>query len=273
VEKRIESDIAFVQSRVYACARVVALKDALMNVSEKCRDADLGEHEIHVWHLPLAGDVFDDQLRVLTNVDIERGKKFVFERDRNRFLRARYCVRDILSAYLSMGPCDVPIYVGEHGKPFIPPEYGIAFNLSHSGDAAVFAIGRTPNDNAIGVDVEAVRRPSDIRGLASSVFSASELEDFNALSDSKMDAAFFTCWTRKEAYLKALGVGLTIEPRSITVGIESGLKRFALQTEHSIIDDKKRFVQVSTLIQDDDLVISLAAIGGWASLKMFDYVQ
>jgi 4'-phosphopantetheinyl transferase len=235
---------------------------------ERIAQTNLDEHEIHVWHLALAGDVFDDDANVLTELDIARGKKFVFERDRNRFLRGRYCVRSLLGAYLQMNPQDVPIAVGEHGKPFVPSRYRLEFNLSHSGDVGVFAIGRIADDNAhmhnaIGIDIELMRQPSDIRQLAASVFSATELREFAALADDALSLPFFTCWTRKEAYLKAIGTGLMSEPRSVTVGLHPRQQRLTLAAD--------QFVDVATLLQNNEVVMSLAAIGGWESVKTFDY--
>jgi 4'-phosphopantetheinyl transferase len=242
-----------------------------LRLQERIAQTNLDEREIHVWHLALAGDVFDDDANVLTELDIARGKKFVFERDRNRFLRARYCVRNLLGAYLQMSPQDVPIAVGEHGKPFVPPHYRMAFNLSHSGDAGVFAIGRVAGNagveggvnSAIGIDIEVIRRPSDIRSLATSVFSVVELTEFAALADDALSLPFFTCWTRKEAYLKAIGTGLMSEPRSITVGLQPMRQRLPLTAD--------QFVDVATLQQNNEVVISLAVIGGWESVKTFDY--
>jgi 4'-phosphopantetheinyl transferase len=242
-----------------------------LSLREQVARANLGEREIHVWHLALAGDVFDDYVNVLTELDIARGKKFVFERDRNRFLRARYCVRNLLGAYLQMNPQDVPIAVGEHGKPFVPLSYCMAFNLSHSGDAGVFAIGRVAGNadtegganNAIGIDIEVVRQPSDIRSHAASVFSAVELEAFDALADDALSVPFFTCWTRKEAYLKAIGTGLMSEPRTVTVGLQP-LRQCLKLTDGQSID-------VATLQQNNEVVMSLAVIGGWENIRTFDY--
>jgi 4'-phosphopantetheinyl transferase len=242
-----------------------------LRLQERIAHTNLGEREIHVWHLALAGDVFDDYTNVLTELDIARGKKFVFERDRSRFLRGRYCVRNLLGAYLQMNPQEVPIAIGKHGKPFVPSHYRMAFNLSHSGDAGVFAIGRVAGNadiedcmnNAIGIDIEAIRRPTDIRQLAASVFSAVELKEFGALADDALSLPFFTCWTRKEAYLKAIGTGLMSEPRSITVGLQPIRQCLKLADGQSI--------DVTTLQQNNEVVISLAVIGGWENIKTFDY--
>jgi 4'-phosphopantetheinyl transferase len=240
----------------------------ILSLQQQVAQTNLGEREIHVWHLPLAGDVFADDANILTELDIARGKKFVFERDRNRFLRARYCVRNLLGAYLMMNPQDVLIAVGAHGKPFLPSQYRMEFNLSHSGDAGVFAIGRVADteggvSNAIGIDIEVIRRPSDIRSLATSVFSVVELAEFGALADDALSLPFFTCWTRKEAYLKAIGTGLMSEPRSITVGLQPVRQCLKLTDGQSI--------DVATLQQNNEVVISLAVIGGWDNIKIFDY--
>jgi 4'-phosphopantetheinyl transferase len=240
----------------------------ILSLQQQVAQTNLGEREIHVWHLPLAGDVFADDANILTELDIARGKKFVFERDRNRFLRARYCVRNLLGAYLMMNPQDVLIAVGAHGKPFLPSQYGMEFNLSHSRDAGVFAIGRVADteggvSNAIGIDIEVIRRPSDIRSLATSVFSVVELAEFGALADDALSLPFFTCWTRKEAYLKAIGTGLMSEPRSITVGLQPVRECLKLTDGQSI--------DVATLLQNNEVVMSLAVIGGWDNIKTFGY--
>ena len=239
-----------------------------LRLQERIAQTSFGEREIHVWHLALAGDVFDDDANVLTELDIARGKKFVFERDRNRFLRARYCVRNLLGAYLQMSPQNVPIAVGEHGKLFVPPHYRMEFNLSHSGDAGVFAIGRVADtaggvNNAIGIDIEVIRRPPNIRSLAASVFSVAELAEFAALADDALSLPFFTCWTRKEACLKTLGTGLMSDPRSVTVGLQPMRQCLKMIGGQSI--------DVATLQQNHEVVMSLAVIGGWESVETFDY--
>lgn len=242
-----------------------------LSLQEQVAQTNLDEREIHVWHLPLAGDVFADDANVLTELDNARGKEFVFERDRNRFLRARHCVRSLLGAYLLMNPQEVPIAIGKHGKPFVYSHYKMEFNLSHSGDAGVFAIGRVAGDadhddclnSAIGIDIEVIRRPSDIRLLADSVFSATELREFAALADDALSLPFFTCWTRKEAYLKAIGTGLMSEPRSVTVGFHPRRQR--------LTSAAGQFIDVATLLQNKEVVMSLAVIGGWENIKTFDY--
>ncbi len=240
-------------------------------LQERIEQTRLDEREIHVWHLSLAGEVFDSYENVLSERDIARGKKFVFERDRNRFLRAKYCVRNLLGAYLQLNPRDVPIATGRHGKPFVPASNRLAFNLSHSGDAGVFAIGRVARNTdaaaavnrEIGIDIEVIRRPPDIRTLAASVFSTIELAEFGGLADDALSLPFFTCWTRKEAYLKAIGTGLLIEPRSVTVGLQPMRQGLPLTGGQSI--------DVQTLQQNNAAVISLAVIGGWEKIETFDY--
>ena len=242
-----------------------------LGLQERIAQTRLGEREIHVWHLSLAGEVFDNYENVLSELDIARGKKFVFERDCNRFLRAKYCVRNLLGAYLYLNPQDVPIATGKHGKPFVPAPNRLAFNLSHSGDVGVFAIGHVAGNadaedavnREIGIDIEVIRRPPDIRSLAASVFSTIELAEFGGLADDALSLPFFTCWTRKEAYLKAIGTGLLIEPRSVTVGLQPVRQCLTLTDGQS--------VDVDTLHQNNRVVISLAVIGGWENIQAFEY--
>src|SRR5207237_1874899 len=118
------------------------------------------------------------------------------------------CLRKTLAEYLSVRPHDLSFTYGPFGKPALPPRLDgtrLEFNLSHSGDMAVLAISRGP---AVGVDVEQVIRVSELDSIASRFFSASEKAALNAVPAHARDSAFYSCWTRKEAFLKALGDGL-----------------------------------------------------------------
>lgn len=253
---------------LYAAPKVI--KQTLKQLHESL--ADWGKGDIHVWCLDLRGDVFDDQGRVLIEADFVRGSKFVFERDRTRFLRARYCVRNILGAYLSIDPMSLDILIGEHGKPFISPKYGIAFNLSHSDHFGVLAVGPVNSfANHIGIDIEALNLPVNVRQVAQSVFSPAECHAFADIADDSLELPFFTCWTRKEAFLKAIGAGFTIEAKSITVGIEPMRQEVEFEFEFEG-EQSTAAIHVSTILQKDDYVVSIAILGGYDNVKIFDYV-
>lgn len=229
------------------------------------RPVALGAGEIHVWQLDLAGDDFPDSGRVLNETELQRAGKFVFERDRNRFIHSRHGLRQILACYLEIDPRQLPIILGPHGKPVLKPGHKLGFNLSHSGDRGLLAIGGAAG---IGIDIETMKLPQDARRLAESVFSADETRALDSVADDALFAPFFTCWTRKEAYLKAIGVGLTAEPKSITVGTDSGRRR--LRIEGMPGND---FVDVATIIQDDHCVASVAVVGGYSDVVIHKYTH
>lgn len=221
--------------------------------------------EADVWQLDLSGDVFTAQANILTGEEMLRCRKFAFDRDRNRFLRAKCYVRIILGKYLGVAPCDVPINIGEHGKPFLAPDCGLAFNLSHSHDLGVLAIRCAASSaDTIGIDIEVNREPAEIRALARTVFSPAEFEEFSAMHYSSLSIPFFTCWTRKEAYLKAIGAGFTIEPSTVTVGLAP--QRLA----HAHALASGGFVDVLTIRQSEESVLSLAVAGGCTNVRTMD---
>lgn len=147
----------------------------------------------------LAGWLHDDECR--------RAGRFRLARDRRRYVVARGLLRTLLAARLGTHPRSVELCCGAHGKPRLAPGSAgdLRFNVSHTGDFALFAFSR---GREVGVDVEAVLPMRDADAVARHFFSRSELRAYRALEPGAREAGFFTCWTRKEAYLKALGGGL-----------------------------------------------------------------
>ncbi len=169
----------------------------------------LAEDEIHIWTIDLRPQSgLSSAENDLSEDEIRRANAFHFPRDRKRFVRCRSSVRTILGHYVSMDPSRVQFDYGPRGKPALTgqaPNQQVCFNVSHSGDLAVIAL--TLN-RSIGVDVEELRTDSDLESIAEKFFSPRERAALEALSPSARDRAFFLCWTRKEAYVKASGDGL-----------------------------------------------------------------
>ena len=160
--------------------------------------------EIHLWTASLdAPDVCIAAMRALLSDDeLDRAGRFHFEKDRTAFVLSRGFLRTILGRYLGG---EVRFVYGSHGKPALDPA-GPCFNLSHTG--ALVILGLTL-ESEIGVDVERIRSIENRDAIAERYFSPSEYGQ--ALSDE----VFFQCWTRKEAYIKAVGGGLSIPLKSI----------------------------------------------------------
>ena len=136
----------------------------------------------------------------------ERAARFHFERDREAYETARGTLRLVLAGYCQIEPTAVPIAYAERGKPYLAAPYSqLKFNLSHAGDWALLAVS---DGRELGVDVEKIRPLPELEQIAERFFAPIEREALLALPAEQRLTAFFTCWTRKEAYIKALGDGL-----------------------------------------------------------------
>jgi 4'-phosphopantetheinyl transferase len=180
----------------------------------------LAADELHLWQADL-----DDSRhhllgawRLLAPDEADRARRFHFERHRRRFVVGRALLRTILGHYLGGSPADFLFAYAEWGKPFVldrpggPARPPLEFNLSHSEHMAVYALVSTGIGNArrraVGVDVERVRDLTDMDLVADRFFAESEARVVRALPAHVKSASFFNCWTRKEAYIKAIGTGL-----------------------------------------------------------------
>lgn len=169
--------------------------------------------EIHVWYAnlnPPAGIV--DTLRPLLSPDEQkRMARFKFEKHRRRYAVRRGQLRRLLGAYLGAPPEAVEIAYGERGKPHLAAEAGkpederLEFNLSDSEDLTVYSFAKGAE---IGVDVEILREMEDAVQISESFFAKREREILASMPPEQVSETFFNCWTRKEAYLKAIGEGL-----------------------------------------------------------------
>src|SRR2546423_1440196 len=144
----------------------------------------------------------------LSDGDRERARRFAFDRERRRFIVARALLRRLLAARLDIPPESVELAYGKRGKPALAGRFAasdLRFNLSHSEDVAVYAFA---SGSELGIDVEAVRAIPDADDLAVRCFSRREQARYQALDPRDRALGFFQCWTRKEAFIKALGDGL-----------------------------------------------------------------
>jgi 4'-phosphopantetheinyl transferase len=168
----------------------------------------LEPREIHLWwvHLDLPAAQLDGLEGLLAADERARANQFAFARDRRRFVAARAFLRRLVAAYLGEAPERVRFVYGPLGKPGLAPEHGdVCFNLAHSEGFAVCALS---SGQSLGVDVEVIRPLADLEGLARNVFTPRENAALAALPEDARLRAFYTCWTRKEAFLKATGDGL-----------------------------------------------------------------
>jgi len=183
------------------------------------KDLILADNEVHVWQaqLELPSSQMQRLRGILTADELDRANRFSFEIDQRRFIAARGTLRSILSRYITIYPSHLRFYYNQYGKPFLAAEFSsylLNFNLSHSGSMALYAITRNME---IGVDVECVRSDFEYEEIAKRFFSVNEVAVLRTIPIEKKLEAFYNCWTRKEAYLKAHGKGLSLPLDSFDV--------------------------------------------------------
>lgn len=211
---------------------------------------------IHLWLVNL------DEPEVATAVTLSaaeyaRAARFVFERDRRRYLAAHRALRSVLIREAGMRP-DAVFDIGEHGKPRLPTPGACSFNMSHSAHMALIGLA---DSGEIGVDIEVRHAVGDLHELARHHFSAEEAQALALIRhEDEALTAFLQCWTRKEACLKALGTGLSLPSHVFTTGIGAaqGCIRIPTDTGESTVDVTSVHVGIDILVATAKL-ISLGA--------------
>jgi 4'-phosphopantetheinyl transferase len=184
----------------------------------------LREDEVHVWIASL--DRRQSELSffesILAEDEINRADRFHFHKDRDRFVAARGLLRMVLSCYVGVPPGEILFTYGAHGKPRLSQQHsrmGIQFNLAHSDGKAIYAI--TLN-REVGVDIESIKYEIPFKDIAEHFFSGAELTALRDLPQEMQRIAFYKCWTRKEAFIKALGDGLSCPLADFDVSVMPG---------------------------------------------------
>jgi len=176
--------------------------------------------EVHVWIIPL--DAAEDKVAVceatLSDDELARANRYRFARDRRRFVMARGYLRRILSNYLGIEAHSALFVYNFHGKPALSDLHNTAieFNLSHSDELAVLAVTKNVR---IGIDIEFGAALTDCRSLAERFFHADEVAELATLPENGYKQAFLNVWTRKEALMKAVGMGLSISLDDVVVSV------------------------------------------------------
>jgi 4'-phosphopantetheinyl transferase len=168
----------------------------------------LHERELHVWAVRLDDDAESCRglATRLSADELERAGRFRLARDRHRFIVGRVGLRTLLGCYIGETPSAIRFRYGSHGRPELSePSAVLRFNVAHSGDLATYAFGRF---DSVGIDVEYISSVGEIAPLARRFFTTREAGEVISAPEADKLHAFYRCWTRKEAYLKALGRGL-----------------------------------------------------------------
>jgi 4'-phosphopantetheinyl transferase len=192
----------------------------------------LPEDEVQLWRLHLEALAASENrwFPLLSSDERARAARFIPRQARQRFVVTRGLLRAVLAAYLVTDPKKLKFQTSRANKPSLGPPHadsGISFNVTHSAGVALLAFSRR---RELGVDVEYVRRDLDIEGIACRFFSPHEKKQLAAVTGNDKFEAFFRCWTRKEAYLKARGEGLWLPLDEFDVCVATGTGNALLAT-------------------------------------------
>jgi 4'-phosphopantetheinyl transferase len=192
----------------------------------------LNGDEVHVWRAALNVEAsrVKSSWHLLSTDERVRADRFRFPKDRDHFIVAHGLLRAIISRYLDAAPDELRFFYGRYGKPALGDESGrdsLRFNLSHSRALAVYALSRGRD---VGVDVEYIRPEMADEKIAEHFFSPREVAVLRSLPIESQPEAFFNCWTRKEAYVKATGKGLTLRLDQFDVSLIPGTPAALLRT-------------------------------------------
>lgn len=198
------------------------------------QNLDLPESELHIWraNLNLEPEVLSRLGSILDKNEKARAARFHFARDRDHFTACRGILRELLGGYLGSSPASLEFSYGEFGKPVHVPRDSrpsIGFNISHSSGLAVLAFA---GNCEIGIDLEPISPEFAGEEIAKRYFSAREVAELIALPAELRPEGFSLCWTRKEAYVKARGLGLQIPLDSFSVSLTPNQPEL-LQSEDS----------------------------------------
>jgi 4'-phosphopantetheinyl transferase len=194
----------------------------------------LARDDVHVWRAALdqAPAQIEGFRQALAADETARAVRFHFERDRDHFIAARGVLRSILGCYLNRVPQCLRFCYGPHGKPALagePDADAIRFNVSHSHGLALYAVAR---GREVGIDVERVRRDLAVAEIAARFFSRREVAMLRNIPAEEQHPAFFRLWTRKEAYVKARGEGLSLLSEEVDVSLAPGEPEADASAQH-----------------------------------------
>ncbi len=187
-------------------------------------ELDLMHNSVHIWQASLQQplDVIFQLSATLSDEEQRRADRFHFENLRNSFIVARGILRLLLARYVHCKPAQLQFDYTSTGKPFLSKllgNVGICFNLSHSNNLVLYAITQ---DRQVGIDVEYVRSIPEMLDIAERTFSSEENYQIKHLNRIERQKAFFNCWTRKEAFIKAIGDGMSFPLDQFDVSLKPG---------------------------------------------------
>jgi len=221
----------------------------------------LDRNQVHIWTLPLEDTTSAHSLREFLSPDeLERASRFRFEKHRAQYLLTRGTLRSLLGSYLGISPHEIAFQYSEYDKPRLKGDQNLDFNLSHTEGMAIFGFTR---GHRIGVDIERLR--SDFRAdeIAERFFSPSERVALREVSEERRREFFFRIWTRKEAFIKALGEGLSHPLHQFDVSLDDAA---ALLATRPIASHAARWQLENLRIAPDFIAAAAVELDGAAEV-------
>lgn len=241
-----------------------------MNFTSSFRPAPaqlmLDVNQVDVWRadLELGPPELYRLQKTLSPDELDRAARFHFPNDQQRFIAARGVLRDILARYLGRSPAELHFSYASFGKPSLASDCAadsLQFNLSHSGSIALYAVAR---QREVGIDLERIEPRLAEDGIAEKFFSRNEVTKLRSLPSSARLQAFFNCWTRKEAYVKARGAGLQIPLESFDVSL-------APDEQAAFLSGGEFGWSLGALLLDPDYAAAIAVEGKDWQLRLWQW--
>lgn len=229
----------------------------------------LKKNEVHIWcsSVQLSSTHIESLANLLSSDEVIRMQRFHFADDQRRFIISRGLLRKLLGHYLGIDPKRIRFDHNKYGKPNLSRELNVNFNLSHSGEVVLHAIGY---EKRIGIDVELIREDIPYDKITDYSFSESEKKSLSGLSDEKKIGAFFNCWTRKEAYIKAIGLGLSYPMSTFDVSVAPGaITKLIGNRLFPYEVDRWKLIDIEV---SPEYAATLAVEGHYYQLKFWQYV-
>ena len=221
----------------------------------------LAKNTIDIWRTPLdlPQQKIDGYRSVLSEDELQRARRFKVKRKNREYIISRGLLRTVLGKTLNSDPRELVFRYTEHDKPYIETiEQGlpVKFNVSHSHNQTLIAVTL---GNTVGIDIERIRQNVEFRKLATRFFSRQEGEELNTYTDTGIPRAFFACWTRKEAFVKALGDGISFGLSEFSVSTNPYDNKVVLTTHWN--EQEAQGWSLVNIIPDDEYIAALAING------------
>lgn len=228
----------------------------------------LKPNQVHIWYVNKKNHLenLTTYWSCLNDAEREKASKFRFVKDFNCSVIARGVLRILLAKYLDKNPQEIKLDFGEFGKPILKEITGLEFNISHSSNAIVLAFTQ---NNKIGIDVEFTKREIEVETIAKQFFSKKEITTLAAVDYNYKQQGFYNCWTRKEAFIKALGDGLSFPLSEFSVSLDSKKEATLLETNWN--KKEKEEWHLTSFEPNTNYIGALAVKGKVSSIKYWEY--